>query len=161
MYWSNVSRPYKTDRASFSICAQFLSDGDNALDTYSTIRDDLLEAELHRLHVCYHPLESQPLLQHPNRLGMVILKGFSLSGKSVLTFCGRHEWSVLPCQSTDWFKCFGKVRKKPRHLMCHTTQAPQTCYINRFWHVADSFHFGFINFNTILCDCVTMEGNFS
>ena len=62
VYWSNFSRPYKTDRASFSICAQFLSDGDNVRDTYSTIRDDLLEAELHRFHVCDYPIESQPLL---------------------------------------------------------------------------------------------------
>ena len=35
-------------------------------------RDDLLKAEQHQSHVCYCPLESQLLLKHQSRPGMVI-----------------------------------------------------------------------------------------
>ena len=56
-----------------------------------TPRDDLLEAEQHQSHVCYGPLESQPLLRLQSRPGMVIQKGFSLYVKSTLTFRGPHK----------------------------------------------------------------------
>ena len=39
MDWSNLSKQYKTDRASFSIWAQFLSDSVSARDVYYTEGD--------------------------------------------------------------------------------------------------------------------------
>ena len=64
--------------------------------TMHTLRDDLLEAIWQRCHVCYYPLESQLLLKHQSRPGMVIQKGFSSA-------CQKHSripWTTqMECPS--------------------------------------------------------------
>ena len=48
-----------------------------------------------------------------------------------------------------------------KHLLHHATEKVNMCYIGRPWHIADSLHFDFVGFRTILCDSVTMENNCS
>ena len=117
--------------------------------TMRTLRDDLLEAEQHQSHVCYCPLESQLLSKHQSRPGMVIQKGFSLA-------C--QKYSHIPW--TTQMECLSVLEHGLVQLY-HATKTFHTRYIGRCGHVAESLYFGLINFQTILCDSVTMESNLS
>ena len=118
-----------------------------------TIRDDLLEAVRHRSHVCFYPLEWQLLLADENRPLECWFRKVSLQcveGTLIL-----FSWIKLMASPSVWEH---RLVESFRQGQAYTFN---TCYISRCWHIADSLHFGFVDFYNIFGDSVTKEGNFS
>ena len=115
-----------------------------------TIQDKLLEAVRHRLHICYYPLESQLLLTDKNRPLECWFRKVSLQ-------CVEGTHIIFMDQTNG--ESF-RVRA-PIGWIISARSGIHTCYIRRRWHIADSLHFGFVDFFNIFGDSVTKEGNFS